>query len=477
MRRFELRDILAGTDGTFSRELPDRQVFLELERDSRRIIDGQLYIALKGESHDGHQFLNHARENGAAAAIVSKEWADANPDFDLPLIIVDDPGKALQRWAGRRRDQLDVKVVGITGSVGKTSAKESIAAVLSQRYRVFRSPGNFNNEVGLPLSLLDCPDDTEIIVLEMGGAYAFGELTLLSEIAKPDVGVVTNVFPVHLERMGTLENIATTKQELVEAIPEDGFVVLNADDDRVRMMSVASKARVITYGLNPPADVVASDVQTQGVKGTTFWIEINGERSFLKVPFVGGPGVQIAVVALAVGHGFGLHVNEMLLGLQDPRIQVRLLFVPGPNGSQMIDDTYNASTPSVQAALTLLAELPAQRKIAVLGEMRELGNHSEEGHRIIGGRSGEIVDMLVTFGNETKYTVAEAEVVQRPAHRPSLEIHQFTPDKREELIDFLLAELREGDVVLLKGANGLHMESIVSALRPDSSGAGEGRRP
>jgi UDP-N-acetylmuramoyl-tripeptide--D-alanyl-D-alanine ligase len=202
-------------------------------------------------------------------------------------------------------------------------------------------------------------------------------------------------------------------------------------------------------------------------------VQIAGEKTFMRVPFVGGPGLQIAIVALAVGHGFGMHVSEMLLGLRDPRIQVRLLFVPGPNGSQLIDDTYNASTPSVLAALGLLAELPAKRRIAVLGEMRELGNHAEEGHRIIGGRAGDVVDMLVTFGNLTYYTIEEARSIERPVDQP-LEVHSFREDEREQLTAFLLNELREGDVVLLKGANGLHMETIVAELRPDA-GPGTGK--
>ena len=470
MRRYQLRDVLAGTGGELTVPVEDRTVFLRLERDSRRVQPGDVFLAVKGENLDGHDYVATAFEKGAATAIVSREWAGQHSEITKPLILVDDPVKALQRWAKWRRERLDVKVIGITGSVGKTSAKESIAAVLSQRYKVFRSPGNFNNEIGLPLSILDCPEDAEIMVLEMGGAYAFGELTLLADIAKPSVGVVTNIFPVHLERMGTIENIAKTKQELVEAIPADGFVVLNHDDPRVRAMSPASKAPVITYGVHEPADIRAWDVASEGLKGTSFWVRIDGEDTFLRVPFVGGPGLQIAIVALAVGHGFGMHISEMLLGLRDPSIQVRLMFVPGPNGSQLIDDTYNASTPSVLAALGLLAEMPAKRKIAVLGEMRELGNHAEEAHRIVGGRAGDVVDMLVTFGKLTHYTVDEARSIERPPDRP-LVIREFGLDEGDELTVFLKQELREGDVVLLKGANGLHMETIVAELRPDAGHA------
>lgn len=471
MKRYTLNQILEATGGELSRQVPDLEIELELERDSRHIPrKSGLYIALKGEAHDGHLFVQNAIDHGAVTAIVSKDWADQHHDLPIPLIMVDDPGAALQRWAKWQRNRLTAKVVGITGSLGKTSAKESIAAVLSQRYKVFRSPGNFNNEVGLPLSLLDCPDDAEVIVLEMGGAYAFGELTLLADIAKPDVGVVTNIHPIHLERMGTLENITKTKTELVEAIPDEGFVVLNHDDPRVRAMATVTNSRVVTFGIEDHADIYAHDVQSQGLKGITFWVNIGGKETFLTVPFVGSPGVAIAVVALAVGHGFGMDIAEMQEGLQDESTQVRLLLVEGPRGSQIIDDTYNASTPSVLAALNLLRELPGNRRIAVLGEMRELGAHAEEGHRIVGGRAGEVVDMLVTFGELTDFTIVSAQESAAEAGR-DLTIVRFLPEQREELTEFLENELTEGDMVLLKGARGLQMETVVQALR-DSSNRG-----
>lgn len=473
MRAHELRDILAGTGGDYTAPLPERPTFLRLERDSRQVKPGDVFIAVTGEQFDGHQFVEAAVANGAVSAIVSRDWAERHPDIGIPLILVDDPVKALQRWAAWRRDRLNCRVVGITGSVGKTSAKESIAAVLGQRWKVFKSPGNFNNEIGLPLTLLDAPDDTEVLVLEMGGAYAFGELEMLAGIAKPDVAVVTNVYPVHLERMGTIENIAKTKQELVEAIPESGFIVLNGDDVRVRNMVAAAKGRVITYGVEDDAEVRARDVSTDGLAGTTFQAEINDRRTVVKVPLIGAPGVQIALVALAVGYGFGMDVAEMLVGLQDRDVQVRLVFVPGPNGSQLIDDTYNASTPSVLAALGLLEEIPATRRIAVLGEMRELGHVAENEHRVVGGRAGDTVDVLVGYGDLARVMIEEAETSDRPEGRP-LETHFFGADQRAELVSFLRTHLREGDIALIKGAHGLWMNTIVDEIRHESSGHANG---
>ncbi len=467
MSNFLLSDVLTGTGGVLRGELDATTVFPRLERNSRNVVANDLFIAIHGENFDGHAFVLGAADAGAKAAIVSEVWANEHIDSKLPLIVVDEPIAALQRWASWKRDQMETLVIGITGSIGKTSAKESVTAVLNQRFEVYRSPGNFNSEVGLPLALLEAPLDAQIMVLEMGGAYAFGELALLASIAKPEIGVVTNVFPVHLERMGTMEAIAKTKAELVEALPENGIAVLNGDDPRVRAMAALTGARVITYGLGEGNDIRAEQVTTDGWKGTSFRVTIDGDQNYVKVPFIGAHGVQIALVALAVGNSFGMHISEMVTGLQDPSIQVRLLFVPGPQGSHLIDDTYNASSPSVLSALGVLQEVPASRRIAVLGEMRELGSLSIQEHELVGQRAGDVVDVLVTFGDHARIMAVEALAVAAGDHR-AIEVHSFAEEERVALIEFLGRELRQGDVVLLKGSRGLMMEEIVAALRSDT---------
>jgi UDP-N-acetylmuramoyl-tripeptide--D-alanyl-D-alanine ligase len=467
MIRYRLKDVLAGTEGELRGQIATGLVFPRFERDARKIQPGDLYIAVKGEKFDGNEFTPDAAARGAAAALVSRAWADSHPAIELPLIVVEDTIVALQHWARWRRDRLDVTVIGVTGSIGKTSAKESIAAVLGQTRRVYKSPGSYNNEIGLPNSLLEAPDDTEVMVLEMGGAYAFGELTLLAGIAEPQVGVVTNVYPVHLERMGTIEAIAETKSELVRALPSDGIAVLNGDDERVLAMAGKTSARVVTYGLGEHNEVRADSVTTDGLKGTSFWLTIAGERFFVKVPFVGAHGIQVALVALAVGHAFGMHISEMLAGLQDPGTQVRLLFAPGPNGAELIDDTYNASTPSVLSALGLLADVPARRRIAVLGEMRELGRISEDEHRVVGRRAGAIVDLLITYGDRARVVAEEAKVMSGTER--SIPVHSFPEGEKDAIVRLLRSELAAGDVVLVKGSRGLQMETIVQALRTDVS--------
>lgn len=467
-----LNRVLTDTGGELAGQLPGDTLFRSLERDSRQLTAGDLFLAIRGERLDGHAFIDDAAKRGAAAALVARDWASTHPSPPVPLIVVDDTVAALQRLAAAYRAGLDLTVIGVTGSIGKTSTKEVIAAVLAVRFKTYRSPGNLNNEIGLPLSLLELTPETDVAVLEMGGAYALGELTLLADIAQPSIAVVTNVYPVHLERMGTIETIAETKAELVDALPPDGTAILNGDDPRVRAMATRCAGRVLTFGLNRDNDLRATDVVTEALEGTSFWLHLKGERSHLKVPLVGGHAVQLALAALAVGHALGMHVGEMLAGFSDPNIQIRLLVQPGPRGSRIIDDTYNASTPSVLSALGLLEELGRDqtggRTIAVLGDMRELGSLAEAEHRKVGRRAGEVADLVVTYGDLARLIAAEAESIQRDIDGRTPNVTSFSLDQREELVAFLRRELREGDVVLLKGSRGLLMEEMVVALRADA---------
>ena len=469
MTPLSLENILTGTGAVIRGEIPAETVFARIERDSRQAQPGDLFIAVRGERFDGHDFVSNAAAAGATAALVSRGWANAYPDAALPLLVADDPLAALQRLAAWWRARLEhLLVVGITGSVGKTSTKETVASVLERSLPTYRSPGNLNSEIGLPLSLLEVTPEHSAAVLEMGGAYALGEIRLLTEIARPRIGVVTNVHPVHLERMGTIEAIAETKAELVDAIPEDGWAVLNGDDPRVRAMAGRCRGRVLFYGLDQGNDVRATEVESEGLGGTSFWLHIGEESNRVKVPLIGGHAVELALAAIAVGHATGMDLADMLQGLAEPDVQVRLLIVPGPNGSQMIDDTYNASTPSVMSALGLLEAMNPRRAIAVLGDMRELGEVSEREHVAVGRRAGEVADLVVTFGELARTIAREARTTNGRFDVGPPDVTSFSLEQREELIDYLLRELREGDVVLLKGSRGLEMENIVERLRVGS---------
>lgn len=474
MLTIPLRAIQAASDVEVVGELPSDTEFRWIERNSREVKPGDLFIAIRGEQFDGHSFVGDAAARGAAAALVGRNWyQEQGPNAPLPLLVVDDPVRALQRVAADRRDALGIDVVGVTGSIGKTSTKEVISAVLAQRFVTYRSPGNMNSEIGLPLSLLEVMPGTQVAVLEMGGAYAFGELALLAEIAKPRIAVVTNVHPVHLERMGTIEAIAKTKAELVEAVPEKGIAILNGDDHRVLAMAPLCRGRVITYGSGDGNDVRADRIEDRGVSGLTFRLHLDGQTHVVDTPMVGAHAVELVLAAVAVGHAMGLDARTMLPALRGSGIQVRLLLLDGPDGSRLIDDTYNASAPSVLSALGLLAQVEASRRIAVLGDMRELGDVSEEQHRLVGRCAGEIADELVTFGTLAKTIAAEAEQAAAATGR-ALHVRMFELGQRAEIVDYLRSELRDGDVALLKGSRGLKMEDFVAALRTDSEPAAEG---
>lgn len=469
MHPLMLRHLLPATEGRLRGELDPETQFRSIERDARKVVPGDLFIAIAGDRFDGHVFVVDSAARGASAALVRRAWADAHPEVTLPLIVVEDePVNGLQRLARWWRSTLPTRVVGITGSVGKTSAKEVAAAVLAQRFRVYKSPGNLNNEIGLPLSLLEITPDIEIAVLEMGGAYAFGDLALLCTIARPNVGMVINIHPVHLERMGTIEAIAETKAELVDGIPADGVVILNQDDARVREMESRTDARIIRYGMNGGAEVRGSNPQVLGLDGAAFDVEIGGEHRHVATPMVGEHVPMLGLSAIAVGHAFGMTLDEMLPAFRDRAVQVRVQFLTGPHGSTLIDDTYNASTPSVLSSLGVLEAFSAERKIAVLGDMREMGSVSEAEHRIVGRRVAEVADVLVTFGSESLFMAEEAQTVDGRCRA----VASFAATDRDALAAFLAAELRPGDVVLLKGSRGLQMEEIVGHLtRLAGSGA------
>lgn len=466
MLTIPLHEIRASTRVEVIGDLPPDTQFRWMERNSREIKPGDLFVAVRGEQFDGHAFVADAAARGATAALVRRSWfATLVERPSLPLLVVEEPVEALQRVAAARRDALGVTVVGVTGSIGKTSTKEVIAAVLGQRYNTYRSPGNMNSEIGLPLSLLEIEPGTEVAVLEMGGAYEFGELALLAGIAKPMYAVVTNIHPVHLERMGTIEAIAKTKAELVESLPPEGVAILNGDDPRVRAMAPLSQARALTYGLSPTNDIWADRVETDGLGGSSFRLHLAGESLHLKIPLVGGHAVELALAAVAVGHAMGMHIAEMIPGFGNPGIQVRLLLLDGPNGSRIIDDTYNASAPSVLSALGLLQQLGGKRKIAVLGDMRELGEVTEEQHRLVGRRAAEVVDHLITYGTLARIIADEAVHAARDNHDRALEVTSFDLAERAQLVRFLTDQLEEDDIALIKGSRGLKMEDFVIALQ------------
>ena len=458
------------------------QVITDVVIDSRLTIPGALFVALPGEHTDGHRFVAAAFAKGASAAIVQREpegaeQASAAPqwrmldlrepvtyaqltDLELPVCLrVEDSLRAMQTVAAWWRRRLNLRVIGVTGSVGKTTTKELIAAVLGTRYRTFKSEGNYNNEIGLPLMLLKLTEAHERAVLEMG-FYQLGEIRFLCDLARPHVGVVNNVYAVHLERAGSIENIARGKAELVEALPPapEGVAVLNYDDPLVLAMHSRTRARVLTYGLDPAADVWADGIESLGLAGIHFHLHYRRETLHVRVPLLGRHSVHTALRAVAVGLSEGLTWQEIVEGLQAiGAAQLRLVAVTGPHGSLILDDTYNASPESVIAALNLLNDLEG-RRVAVLGDMLELGSYEEMGHRLVGRRAGDVADLLVTVGPRARLIAQEArEVGMAPDAVVELE-------DSAQALDLLRRVIQRGDVILLKGSRGARLDVIVPAL-------------
>jgi UDP-N-acetylmuramoyl-tripeptide--D-alanyl-D-alanine ligase len=453
---------------------PAPAVITDAAIDSRQVIPGSLFIAIPGERLDGHDFVKAAFARGASFALIQRDLAPGFKVIDLrgtpppdmawdltsPLCLrVDDSLAALQQIAHFWRRRLSLRVIGITGSVGKSTTKEVVAQVLAERYRTLRSPGNLNNEIGLPLSVLRLSSGHERAVLEMG-FYVPGEIQFLCEIALPQVGVVTNIGTVHAERAGSQEVIARGKSELVQSLPAapEGAAILNYDDPLVRDMQRLTKARVLFYGLSPEAELRADGVDGLGLEGIRFQLHYHGETLHVKIPMIGRHSVETALRAAAVGLVEGLAWPQILAGLRHGHTQLRLVAVRSKNGALLLDDTYNASPESMLAALNLLSEIDGTRRIAVLGDMLELGQYEKQSHQMIGMRAAQVADLLVTLGPRAHMYAAAARNSGVRAPR----IMEF--DESDEVVSWLLKNLRDTDVALLKGSHGLRMDRIVAEV-------------
>jgi UDP-N-acetylmuramoyl-tripeptide--D-alanyl-D-alanine ligase len=449
--------------------------------DSRQVIPGAIFIALPGEHHDGHDFVGEAFAAGADYALIRNDLSSQFPVLDLrepvlpedlnnhlskiekPFCIqVNDPLVALQQVAKFWRSKLDVQVIGITGSVGKSTTKEVVAEVLSQRYVTLKNKGNLNNEIGLPLTMLSLTEEHERAVLEMG-FYVPGEIKLLCDLSNPRIGVVTNIGTVHASRAGSQEEIARGKTELVQSLPKDGFAILNYDDPFVRRMADQTKAHVFFYGLEEVADLWADNVESLGLEGIRFLMHYRQQKNRpaeilqLRVPLIGRHSVQTVLRATAVGLVDGLTWQEIVSGLRTASNEIRLITARTNNGALILDDTYNASPESTLAALNLLHDLDG-RKVAVLGDMLELGQYELRGHQMVGIRAAEVVDELVTLGELAKVIAQSAMDAGLPAEKIII------LDQVEQVIQYLKPELKPNDVVLIKGSNLMRMDRIVAAL-------------
>ena len=423
--------------------------------DSRTVGAGQLFFAVKGERLDGHDFVEAALERGALAAVVRKDQLGRYP-ARARLLAVEDTLVALQTLAMAVRKLWGKPLVGVTGSMGKTTTKEAIAHVLSTRFRVLKSEGNFNNHFGLPLMMLKLEPEHDVAVIEMGMSHA-GEIRALAKIAQPEVGVVTNVAPVHLEFFDSVAGIARAKYELVESLSGNGTAVLNADDEYVSQFGRDFKGKVVMYGTRATADVRAENVRSLGAEGTEFDVVIGGVREGAKLPLVGEHNVLNALAAVAVGLERGLTPAEAvgaLAGLvpADKRGEVLRL-----GNITVINDCYNCNPKALNAMVDALASMEARRRIVVAGAMLELGGTEEELHRQAGRHIAEKkIDVLLGVRGPAQAAVEAARQAGMRA--------EFMATA-EEAGEWLAREARDGDVVLMKASRGVKLEKALEVWK------------
>ncbi len=423
--------------------------------DSRTIGPGQLFFAVKGERLDGHDYLASALEKGAVAAVVRKDQLHRYASH-AQLLAVEDTLVALQTLATAVRKLWGKPLVGVTGSAGKTTTKEAIAHVLATRFRVLKSEGNFNNHFGLPLMLLKLEPEHDAAVIEMGMSHA-GEIRALAKIAQPEIGVVTNVAPVHLEFFDSIAGIARAKYELIESLPANGTAVLNADDEYVSQFGRDFRGKAVLYGTQPAATVRAENIQRKGTEGSEFDVVIGTSRARVRLPLVGSHNVLNALAAVAVGLERGLKLSDAAEALAalvpaDKRGQIVQL-----GNITVVNDCYNSNPKALDAMVDALAAMPARRRIVIAGEMLELGAAGEDLHRQSGRHMAEKkIDALIGVRGLAQAMVESAREAGVRAEFVA------TPEAAGE---WLAREARDGDVVLLKASRGVKLEKALETWK------------
>ena len=435
---------LASGDGTV--------VIAKVSSDSRTVKPGELFVALRGENFDGHDFVESAAKAGTAGAIVDSNWKGSVPK-NFALIRAKDTLQAYQELAANYRKSLTLKVVAITGSNGKTSTKDFAAAVLARRFRVTKTVGNFNNHVGVPRTILEATSGDEVAVWEIGMNHP-GEIATLAKVAAPDVAVITNIGLAHLEFMGSRERIAEEKGALAEAVGPEGTVILNADDPFTKDIATRTRGKVILAGTTT-GTIQAADISQSGT-GTDFTILEGAHRCRAQLPVPGLHMVQNALLAVAAGRVFGVSLEDCAAGLLAAPLTKARLQIRDIGGVQFLDDSYNANPDSMKAALHTLVELDADgQRIAILGEMHELGDESERGHREVGETAAALkIDQLIAIGNAA---AAIADGARHAGLRKTTVVSSTS-----EAAELLNEIAGPGDLILIKGSRAARTEEVIN---------------
>jgi len=447
MKKINLGEIFDGVD--------ENLIVSGVTTDSRKIFDGALFVALKGEKFNGEDFVEESFNKGATAALVSKDFS--REVTGGVVIKVDDTLAAYQKIAAAWRDKFNIPIVAITGSTGKTTTKDLTAAVLSGLGKVLKTSANFNNEIGVPMTLLELDETHKAAVVEIG-MRGLGQIESLAKIVKPNIAIVTNVNETHIELLGSMENIAKAKSELVEAIPEGGAVILNADNSYTAEMKkiVKPNVKIFTHGIEKDADLKADDVMIMG-GATEFNLTYKGKVYHFDLPIIGRHNISNSLAAVAAGIFTGLDFDQIRYGLST-LVTTKMRFeVIRRDGIVIVNDAYNASPASMRAAIKTVSEIYDTRKIAVLGDMFELGDIAQKVHREIGAYLVENnFEILITVGELGKF-IAEG------AKSAGLE-KIFVTDTHEDAAKTLRGLLKYDDVILFKASHGMHLEKVIELI-------------
>ncbi|NLI60685.1 MAG: UDP-N-acetylmuramoyl-tripeptide--D-alanyl-D-alanine ligase [Clostridiales bacterium] len=426
--------------------------------DTRTIEKGNLFIPLEGENFDGHNFIDKAIEKGAGALLTHRDDGDCL--YDIPTIKVADTLRALQDLAAFHRRRFSIPVVAVTGSNGKTTSKDMIALVLSKGYKVLKTQGNLNNEIGLPLTLLGLEESHQVAVVEMGMNH-LGEIQRLAQIAKPNIAVITNIGVSHLENLGSRENILKAKLEILDFFTSKDKAILNGDDEFLGKTNKKFPFEVEYYGTEDRADIRATNIEILGEQGISYDLKIGHETCHMEIPVPGKHNVYNSLAAAAVGNILGIEFGDMAAALKTFRPgSMRLNIFTTDSGIRVIDDVYNASPDSMKASIEILKDIGGERKIAILGDMLELGNYSHKGHTEVGQVvADKKIDLLLTVGRDSRFIGMGA----RNSGMSDKNIIHL--DCNKDLMKYLGTILNLGDTILVKGSRSMKLEEVVEYLR------------
>lgn len=455
MQVLTIKDILRATDGELIAKSANTAEleFTGITTDSRMVGDGVLFVPLAGEKADGHDFIKSALEHGASASLTQRTIENINGGT---VIKVNNTRKALGDIARVYKEKYKIPTVAITGSVGKTTTKDMVYSVLSEKFNAHKTPNNFNNDIGLPLTVFGIEAEHETAVLEMGMNH-FGEIEYLASIAKPDIAIITNIGMSHIENLGSQEGILRAKLEIAKNFTDKNTLFVNGDDEHLKNVSDLN-CKIVKFGMNDGNDVTAKDITSKGLLGTEFTVVCGGREFRAAVTQPGIHNVYNALAAVCAGMYFGLTEEECVRGLKNCRYTSQRLEVISHGGMEIINDCYNSSPDSVKAALKVQQLTLKPRRVAILGDILEMGEYAEKAHFELGGFVAETgVDMLVTAGENAK-SLAEG------AKAAGLK-NIMSYDKTEDVVSDIKNLVKEGDCILIKASHGMRFSEITEAVK------------